>query len=101
MEVRCRDGIARGLPFTDAVATQAGTLGQVFARHVEILCAALARVNVSVLYQLVDTVSPPWPTSVAPRGAFPGRAARGSVALRKMACRPTAGEHDFIAVQGH
>jgi hypothetical protein len=29
----CRDGIARGLPFTDAVATQAGTLGQVFARQ--------------------------------------------------------------------
>ena len=33
MEVRCRDGIARGLPFTDAVATQAGTLSQVFARQ--------------------------------------------------------------------
>ena len=29
----CQDGIAQGLPFTDAVATQAGTLGQVFARQ--------------------------------------------------------------------
>src|SRR5262252_4914784 len=49
----CGSARCRGLPFTDAVATQAGTLGQVFARHVEILCAALARVNVSVLYQLL------------------------------------------------
>jgi len=43
-------------------------------------CAALAHVNVSVLYQFVDTAKPPWPTSVAPRrglsrsgSAWPGR----------------------------
>ena len=46
---------------------------------------------ISVFYQLVDTANPPWPTSVAPRRAFPGRAARGSVVLRKMACRPAGG----------
>src|SRR5262249_18602314 len=36
------------------------------------------------------------------RGGVPsGRAARGSVAPRKMACRPAAGVGDIIAVQGH
>src|SRR5215475_1565994 len=38
--------------------------------------------------------------SVAPRRLSFGRAARGSVAPRKMACRPAAGER-IIAVQGH
>ena len=60
-----------------------------------------ARVNVSVLYQFVDTATPPWPTSVAPRGGvFPGRAARGSVVPRKMACRTCRGG-SHSAVQGH
>src|SRR5215831_5611988 len=50
-----------------------------------------ARVNVSVLYQFVDTANRPWPTNVAPAaGLLLGRAARGSVS-RKMACRPAAG----------
>src|SRR5262249_17103494 len=39
-------------------------------RHVEIFYAASARVNVSVLYQFVDTIKRPWPTSVAPRRGF-------------------------------
>src|SRR5262249_4261768 len=65
-----------------------------------LICAASAHVNVSVLYQFVDTAKPPWPTSVAPRRLSFGRAARGSVAPRKMACRPAAGER-IIAVQGH
>ena len=60
-------------------------------RHVEIVCATSARVNVSVLYQFVDTANRPWPTGVAPRRISFGRAARGSVAPRKMACRPAAG----------
>ena len=99
MEVRCRDGIARGLPFTDAVATQAGTLGQVFARHVEILCAALARVNVSVLYQFVDTAKRSWPTSVTPAGdsSIGQRVARSSE--RWPAFLPR--RRDLSMVQGH
>src|SRR5262249_32177625 len=55
-------------------------------RHVEIVCAASARVNVSVLYQALTA-----PTGLAllgcSRRAPFGRAARGSVAPRKMACR--------------
>ena len=48
----------------------------------------------------VDTPNRPWPTtSVAPRRAFLGRAARGSVAPRKVACRPAA--EAISAVQGH
>src|SRR5215471_1501558 len=48
----------------------------------------------------VDTANRPWTTSVvAPRRAFLGRAARGPVAPRKMACRPAAGA--ISAVQGH
>src|SRR5262245_18624451 len=39
-------------------------------RHVEIICAPSARVNVSVLYQFIDTASSPRPTSVAPRRGF-------------------------------
>ena len=47
------------------------------------LFARRQRTNVSVLYQFVDTAKRPWPTSVARGGAFPGRAARGSVVPRK------------------
>src|SRR5262245_35676380 len=44
--------------------------GNLDNRHVEIVCAASARVNVSVLYQFVDTGDRPWPTtSVTPRQA--------------------------------
>jgi hypothetical protein len=77
------------------------TAGYLDNRHVEIVCAASARVNVSVLYQFVDTAKRPWPTSVARGRVFPGRAALGSVVLRKMACRPAAGETFAFAVQGH
>ena len=66
--------------------------GNLDNRHVEIVCAASAQVNVSVLYQFVDTAKRPWPTNVAPRRVSFGRAARGSVAPGRMACRPTAGE---------
>jgi len=65
--------------------------GNLDNRPVEIVCAASARVNVSVLYQFIDTAKRPWPTGVAPRRISFGRAARGSVAPRKMACRPAAG----------
>jgi hypothetical protein len=61
-------------------------------RHVEILYAASIRVNVSVLYQSFDTAGRSLPTRVALCGGNPsGRAARGSVAPRKMACRPARG----------
>jgi hypothetical protein len=40
----------------------------------------------------VDSANPPWPTwRVGPRRASPGRAARGSVVPRKMACHSAAG----------
>src|SRR6516162_5085113 len=41
----------------------ARSIPPVVSTIVEIFCAALARVNVSVLYQLVDTANRPWPTS--------------------------------------
>src|SRR5262245_45514584 len=41
--------------------------GNLDNRHAEIVCAASARVNVSVLYQFVDTANRPWLTSVASR----------------------------------
>ena len=75
--------------------------GNLDNRHVEIVGAASAHVNVSVLYQFVDSATQPWRTSVAPRRGFLSRsAARGPVAPRKMACRPAAGMVNF-AVQGH
>jgi hypothetical protein len=40
-------------------------------RHVEILSAASAGVDVSVVYQLVDTANVPWPTSIALAAGFP------------------------------
>src|SRR6266581_2959634 len=60
-------------------------------RHV-VLCAASAHVIVSVFYQ---TLTPPTGLGLLALlrgGLYPGRAARGSVVPRKMACRPTAGE---------
>src|SRR5262245_28995086 len=71
-------------------------------RHVEIVCVASARVNVSVFYQFVDTAKRLWPTSLAPRRVSFGRAARGSVAPRKMACRPAPrADMVLLTVQGH
>jgi len=64
-------------------------------RHVEIVCAALARVNVSAFCQ---PLTPPTDLGLlaSPRAAGnPGRAARGSVASRKMACRPAARGETF------
>jgi hypothetical protein len=54
----------------------------------EFFARTSAHVNVSVLYQSFDTANQPWPTCGArtPRRYLPGRVARGSVALRKMAC---------------
>jgi hypothetical protein len=44
------------------------------------------------LILLIDTASLPWPTEHRlAAGSFRGRAARGSVAPRKMACRPAVG----------
>jgi hypothetical protein len=64
-------------------------------RHVEIVCAESARVNVSVFYQ---PLTPPTGLGLlaSPRAAGnPGRVARGSVAPRKMACRPAARGETF------
>jgi|GraSoiStandDraft_40_1057318.scaffolds.fasta_scaffold471838_2 hypothetical protein len=84
----------------DKHARVASTALDVNDPHVEILCAASARVKVRIFYQPLTA-----PTGlgllVAFRGgSFPGRAARGSVAPRKMACRPPAGKQ-ALAVQGH
>jgi hypothetical protein len=65
--------------------------GNLDNRHVEIVRAASARVNVSVLYQFIDTANRPWPTWRRSAAGFLRRAARGSVS-RKMACRPAAGD---------
>jgi hypothetical protein len=56
------------------------------------LFARRQRASMSAYFTIIDTAKRPWPTSVVPRGGFPfGRAARGSVAPRKMACRSAAG----------
>jgi hypothetical protein len=43
--------------------------GNLDNRHVEIVCAASAHVNVSVLYQFVDSANWPWPTDVGSAAA--------------------------------
>jgi len=82
---------ARSARSTTPRARAQHAAGNLDNRHVGIVCAASAHVNVSVLYQFIDTAKRPWPTGVAPRRISFGRAARGSVAPRKMACRPAAG----------
>src|SRR5262249_36429247 len=60
--------------------------GNLDNRHVEIVCAASARVNVSVLYQFVDSANWPWPTGVLAASTFrSGGAWLGR--SQKMACR--------------
>jgi hypothetical protein len=57
-------------------------------REQALILSAVAAVSLMA----VDGVSPAWPTSIAlAAGITFGRAARGSVAPRKMACRPAAG----------
>jgi hypothetical protein len=76
------------------------TAGDFDNRHVEIVCAASARVNVSVLYQFVDTANRTWPTWRGSAAGISGRAARGSVAPERWpAVRPRGQE--ALAVQGH
>jgi len=43
--------------------------GNLDNRHVEIVCAASAHVNVSVLYQFVDSANWSWPTDVGSAAA--------------------------------
>jgi hypothetical protein len=69
-------------------------------RHVEIVCPASAHVNVSVLYQFVDSAKPRWPTSVAPRrlllrsgSAWLGRSQKDGL--------PSCRGVNATAVQGH
>jgi len=68
--------------------------------HVGIVCAASAHVNVRTFYQPLTALTGLGLLGIAPRRSFSGRAARGSVAPRKMACRPLAGKARK-AVQGH
>jgi len=70
-------------------------------RHVEIVCAALAQVNVSVFYQFVDTANRPWPTSVAPRRGFSRSGRTGLGRSQKDGLPSGRGERPFITVQGH
>src|SRR5262249_40610948 len=61
-------------------------------RHVDIVCAALAHVNVSVLYQFIDTASPPWPTSIALRQHSPSVGQRVARSLpERLPAGPAAG----------
>ena len=70
-------------------------------RHVEIVCAAQIRVNVTILYQPLTAPNRLGLLGALARGRdLPGRAARGSVAPRKMACRLPCGRSQ-LAVQGH
>jgi hypothetical protein len=65
-------------------------------RHVEIFCATASARSMSAYF--TNSLTPPTGLGllgVAPRRGFLGRAARGSVAPRKMACRPLAGESVF------
>jgi hypothetical protein len=50
---------------------------------------------------LIDTTNRAWLTGVAPRRDSPGRAARGSVVPRKMACHQPRGRQVSFSVQGH
>jgi hypothetical protein len=60
----------------------------------------MRRAALDMAVPIVDSANRPWPTSRSARGGdLPGRAARGSVAPRKMACRPVRGVN--LAVQGH
>jgi len=69
--------------------------------HVEIVCAAQIRVNVTILYQPLTAPNRLGLLGALARGRdLPGRAARGSVAPRKMACRLPRGRSQ-LAVQGH
>jgi hypothetical protein len=64
--------------------------GNLDNRHVEIVCAASAHVNVSVLYQFVDSANWPWPTDV------------GSAAAKSRSGSARFGRGDVsFAVQGH
>src|SRR5262245_17950780 len=75
------------------------TAGNFDNRQVEIVCAASARVNVSVLYQFVDTGKRPWPTSVAPRQGIPvGQRVARSLPERWPAHLP---RDISLRVQGH
>jgi hypothetical protein len=70
--------------------------GNLDNRHVEIVCAASARVNVSVFYQPLTAPTGLGLLSVAPRrGTSRSGSAFGSVAPRKMACRPVARGETF------
>src|SRR5262249_14942747 len=78
--IEWRQRPARSARSTTPRARTQHAAGNLDNRHVGIVCAASAHVNVSVLYQFVDTAKPRWPTSVAPRrlllrsgSAWPGR----------------------------
>src|SRR5262249_45787524 len=60
--------LLRGFGSDPQVSCAAGNFDN---RHVEIVCAASAHVNVSVLYQFVDTAKRPWPIRVTPRQESP------------------------------
>ena len=70
-------------------------------RHVEIVCADLAHVNVSVFYQFVDTANRAWPTSVAPRRGFSRSGSTGLGRSQKDGLPSGRGERLFITVQSH
>src|SRR5215469_3789072 len=83
LRIEWRQRTARSARSTTPRARAQHAASNLNNRDVEILCAASARVNVSVLYQ---PLTPPTDLGLlaSPRAAGnPGRAARGSVASRK------------------
>ena len=113
MEVCCRDDIAK-VSHLRMLWRHRPALGQVFAagnldnRHVEIVCAASAHVNVSVLYQFVDSATQPWPTSVAPRrgflsrsgSAWPSRSQKDGLPSCRGECGQLCGSRPSTRAQG-
>src|SRR6516164_4946655 len=71
LRIEWRQRSARLARSTTPRARAQHAAGNLDNRHVEIVCAASAHVNVSVLYQFVDTANRPSPTSVAPWQGIP------------------------------
>src|SRR5215475_753795 len=74
--------------------------GNLDNRHVEIVCAASARVNVSVLYQFIDTANRPWPTNVVRAAGTPSIEQRVARSPERWPAVLPRGDVSF-AVQGH
>jgi hypothetical protein len=85
---------AAALPLASPLARSAGNMPPVISTIVMLrLFARRQRASMSAYF--TNSLTPPTGLGLLASlrgGSFPGRAARGSVAPRKMACRPPAGD---------